>query len=96
MDEKADTVASLPQGDEPPGFAESARFEARSVTGASYTIVERMPLGEPVGADREGRGERAKGRRYRTAYAGLAVVANDDGSFTIVATHTRLVRVAHA
>jgi hypothetical protein len=96
MDEKAATAASLLQGDEPPGFAEGARFEARSVTGASYTIVEQMPLGDPVGADLEGRGEGAGGCRFRTAYTGLPVVANNDGSFTIVATHTRLVRVAHA
>lgn len=60
------------------------RFEVRSVTGASYTLVEDM--------DRED--TRTCGRRsYHTAYAGLPVVANDDGSFTIVATRTRLVRV---
>jgi hypothetical protein len=96
MDEKAETAASLLQRDEAPGFTESTRFEARSVTGASYTIVEQAPLGDPVGADREGRGGGGEARRYRTAYAGLPVVANDDGSFTVVATHTRLVRVAHA
>jgi hypothetical protein len=32
-------------------------------------------------------------RRHRTAYAGLPVRANDDGTFTIVDTRTRLVRV---
>ena len=55
------------------------RFEVRSVTGACYTIVEE------VGRDGE--------RRYRTAYARLPVVANDDGTFTIVDTGTRLVRI---
>jgi len=60
------------------------RFEVRSVTGASYTLVEEV--------DRDGPGGRAE-RRFRTAYAGLPVVANDDGSFTLVDTHTRLVRV---
>ena len=60
------------------------RFEVRSVTGASYTLVEEV--------EREPPAELVK-RRYRTAYAGLPVIANDDGSFTIVDTHTRLVRV---
>jgi hypothetical protein len=58
------------------------RFEVRSVTGACYTLIE----------ERDGDAGLAQ-RRYRTAYAGLPVVANDDGSFTIVDTHTRLVRV---
>ena len=61
------------------------RFEVRSVTGASYTLIE------------ESEGEGTSGqvrRRYRTAYAGLPVIANDDGSFTIVDTDTRLVRVS--
>lgn len=58
------------------------RLEVRSVTGACYTLVE----------DTEGEGD-CSHRRYRTAYAGLPVVANDDGSFTIVDTRTRLVRV---
>jgi len=76
--------------DNAPTLAKSASggptnlFEVRSVTGASYTLVEeveRDPLnGKPH-------------RLYRTAYAGLPVTANDDGSFTIVDTHTRLVRV---
>jgi hypothetical protein len=65
-----------------PSDRRSQRFEVRSVTGACYTLVEET--------DREG--GRAQ-HRYRTAYAGLPVVANDDGSFTIVDTHTRLVRV---
>ena len=54
-------------------------FEVRSVTGACYTIVGQS------GPDGAG--------RYRTAYAGLPVAANDDGTFTIVDTGTRLVRV---
>ena len=57
----------------------SHRFEVRSVTGACYTLIEDV--------DRDG------GARFRTAYAGLPVVANGDGSFTIVDTHTRLRRV---
>ena len=58
-------------------------FEARSVTGACYLLVE---------DDRDG-ANRHRERHYRTAYAGLPVVANDDGTFTIVATDTRLVPV---
>ena len=61
------------------------RFEVRSVTGASYTLVEESEVEGTSGQVR---------RRYRTAYAGLPVIANDDGSFTIVDTHTRLVRVS--
>jgi hypothetical protein len=78
MIEDADIVARLLQG------RAANRLEARSVTGACYTLVEE--------AGREGSGERVH-RHYRTAYAGLPVVANDDGSFTIVDTDTRLVRV---
>ena len=59
-------------------------FEVRSVTGASYTLVEDVDR-DPASGDVL--------RRYRTAYAGLPVVANPDGSFTIVDTRTRLVRV---
>jgi hypothetical protein len=59
------------------------RFEVRSVTGARYTLIEELEV--------EDRNEPE--RRYRTAYAGLPVVANDDGSFTIVDTHTRLMPV---
>ena len=55
------------------------RFEARSVTGACYTIVSEAGSDGTV--------------RYRTAYAELPVVANADGTFTIVDTRTRLVRV---
>jgi hypothetical protein len=54
-------------------------FEVRSVTGACYTIVEE------VGADGS--------RTYCTAHARLPVIANDDGTFTIADTRTRLVRV---
>jgi hypothetical protein len=63
----------------PPSEDAGGRFEVRSITGACYTIIEEV--------DREGR------RRYHTAYALLPVAANDDGSFTIVDTRTRLVRV---
>ena len=61
------------------------RFEVRSVTGACYTLIEE--------ADRDGTHEHID-RRYRTAYAGLPVIANDDGSFTLVDTQTRLVPVS--
>ncbi|HSC63571.1 MAG TPA: hypothetical protein VLD35_08060 [Caldimonas sp.] len=60
------------------------RFEVRSVTGASYTLVEEAER-DPASGDVL--------RRYRTAYAGLPVVENHDGSFTIVDTRTRLVRI---
>jgi len=63
-----------------PTPSDAARdFEVRSITGASYTIVEEIA--------HDGT------RTYRTAYAGLPVAANDDGTFTIVDTGTRLVRV---
>ena len=55
------------------------RFDVRSVTGACYTIVAE------TGDDGS--------LRYCTAYARLPVVANDDGTYTIVDTRTRLVRV---
>ncbi len=71
--------ASRPDSDTP------LRFEVRSVTGACYTLIEEKEVDGAAGT--------VQGR-YRTAYAGLPVVANDDGSFTIVDTHTRLVRVA--
>ena len=54
-------------------------FEVRSITGACYTIVAE------IAADGT--------RTYRTAHARLPVAVNDDGSFTIVGTATRLVRV---
>ena len=79
MTHNADLSASLLQG------PSSRRFEVRSVTGACYTLVE--------DTDRDGTNGRVH-CRYRTAYAGLPVVANDDGSFTLVDTHTRLVRIA--
>ena len=66
-----------------PGRAET-RFEVRSITGACYTLVEE--------ADRDGSSDRVR-RHYRTAYAGLPAVANDDGSFTLIDTQTRLVPV---
>ena len=62
----------------------TARLEVRSVTGACYTLVEE--------AHRDGTSGRVH-RRYRTAYAGLPVTANDDGSFTLVDTRTRLVPI---
>lgn len=88
MDHHAAIDFTLMDDQEPLGFAECGRFEARSVTGASYTIVEQRPLGAEAG-------DASVQKRYRTAYAGLPVVANDDGSFTVVPTHTRLVRVDH-
>ena len=68
----------------PPDDDLTHRFEVRSITGACYTLVEEKDV------DDSG----AVHRRYRTAYAGLPVVANDDGSFTIVDTHTRLTRTS--
>jgi hypothetical protein len=79
MIQTAITRESLPEGEA------SHRFEVRSVTGACYTLVEEEHGGEDASGNAR--------RRYHTAYAGLPVVANDDGSFTIVDTHTRLVRV---
>jgi hypothetical protein len=58
------------------------QFEVRSVTGACYTLIEATV--SDGGVDRH---------CYRTAYAGLPVIANEDGSFTLVDTHTRLLRV---
>ena len=78
MIDNADTAASPSPG------RPRTRFEVRSVTGACYTLIEE--------ADRDGT-HGSVHRCYRTAYAGLPVVANDDGSFTIVDTHTRLVPV---
>jgi hypothetical protein len=63
----------------PPSTEFGGRFEVRSITGACYTIVEEV--------------ERDGTYRYHTAYALLPVVANEDGSFTLVDTGTRLVRV---
>jgi hypothetical protein len=84
-------VASLQPRQDGSDFAESSRFEVRSVTGVHYTIVEQTRPSDRTSQDSADAGS---GRRYRTAYAGLPVTANDDGSFTIVDTHTRLVRVA--
>ena len=75
---RASSFATAPPGDS------VRRVEVRSVTGACYTLVEVDGV-----ADASGTGD----RRYRTAYAGLPVVANGDGSFTIVDTDTRLVPV---
>ena len=72
-----DTLVSLRQGNPP------RRFEVRSVTGARYTLIEETTI-DDAGVAR---------RAYCTAYARLPVVANDDGSFTIVDTRTRLVLV---
>ena len=77
MNDDADTFTG------PPGRARN-RFQVRSVTGACYTLVEE--------AHRDGTSGRVH-RRYRTAYAGLPVTANDDGSFTLVDTRTRLVPI---
>jgi hypothetical protein len=83
----ADAKTAMPQRplpasqmpSDPPTEDAVAVFEVRSITGACYTIVEELA---------------ADGTRtYRTAYARLPVVANDDGTFTIVDTETRLVRV---
>lgn len=75
----ADAFAT-PEPSGGPGRTDSGpRFEVRSITGACYTIVEQ------TGANGV--------RRYHTAYAGLPVRANDDGTFTIIDTRTRLVRV---
>ena len=64
-----------------PQHSERRRLEVRSITGVCYTLVEDTSVENDA-------------RRFRTAYAGLPVVANDDDSFTIVDTHTRLVRIA--
>jgi hypothetical protein len=64
-----------------PRHADCRRVEVRSITDACYTLVEDTSVEKGA-------------RRFRTAYAGLPVVANDDGSFTVVDTHTRLVRIA--
>jgi len=79
MIENADNFASPSPG------RPRTRFEVRSVTGACYTLIEE--------ADRDGTSGRVH-RCYRTAYAGLPVIANDDGSFTLVDTQTRLVPVS--
>jgi hypothetical protein len=79
MIDNANDSTSSPQG------RPRNRFEVRSVTGARYTLIEE--------ADRDGTSGNVH-RRYRTAYAGLPVIANDDGSFTLVDTHTRLIPVS--
>ena len=78
-----------------PTYSEDTdRFQVRSVTGSSYTLIETTAF-ERI--DRGGAGplvSRPVARSYRTAYACLPVVRNEDDSFTIVDTRTRLVRVA--
>ncbi len=56
------------------------RVEVRAVTGACYTLPEDTRVDNG-------------GRRFRTASAGLPVVAHADGSCTIAGTPTRRVRV---
>lgn len=69
---------------------DTARIQVRSITGATYTLIETTTFE----AAQRGRGSpREIGRSYRTAYAGLPVTRNPDGSFTIVDTRTRLLRV---
>jgi hypothetical protein len=73
---------------------DTARIQVRSVTGSSYTLVETTTFER---LDRGGVGTtvmRPVARSYRTAYACLPVVRNEDDSFTIVDTRTRLVRVS--
>ena len=71
-------LPAVPMPNDPTPSA-AREFEVRSITGDSYTIVEEVATdGTPA---------------YRTAYARLRVAANDDGTFTIVDTGTRLVRV---
>jgi hypothetical protein len=72
---------------------DTASFKVRSVTGSGYTLIESTTFER---LDRGGTGStimRPLSRTYRTAYACLPVVRNDDDSFTIVDTNTRLVRV---
>jgi len=77
--------------DAPTHDQDTARIQVRSITGATYTLIETTTFeGEPRGPRLA---PRAIARSYRTAYAGLPVVRNDDGSFTIVDTRTRLVPV---
>ena len=75
---------------------DSARIHARSVTGSAYTLIETTTY------ERLARGGQGTSvmrplartyRTYRTAYACLPVVRNDDDTFTMVDTKTRLVRV---
>ncbi|HEX2540406.1 MAG TPA: hypothetical protein VHM00_04920 [Caldimonas sp.] len=77
-----------------PTFSEdTARIQVRSVTGSSYTLIETTTF-ERLERGRAGTSVmRPLSRTYRTAYACLPVVRNEDGSFTILDTMTRLVRV---
>lgn len=76
-----------------PSYSEdTATFTVRSVTGACYILVETTTFEGPDGG--VGRSSaRPVARSYRTAYACLPVVRNEDDSFTIVETRTRLVRI---
>jgi hypothetical protein len=72
---------------------ETARIAVRSLTGAEYLLIETTTY-ECLDPDENGKPVlRPMARSYRTAYAQLPVRRNDDGSFTIVDTLTRLVRV---
>jgi len=77
-------IDSVPRFVRPAPSRPANCFEVRSVTGASYTLVEDVERDPATGELL---------RRYRTGYAGLPVVANRDGTFTIVDTRTRLVRI---
>jgi len=70
------------------------RFQVRSVTGSSYTLVETTTFERSDGGGAGPSLPRPVAWSYRTAYACLPVARNEDGSFTIVDTRTRLVRVA--
>lgn len=77
--------------DDPTYSEDTARIQVRSITGATYTLIETtrfeaVKRGARVDA-------RVVGRSYRTAYASLPVARNEDGSFTIVDTRTRLARI---
>jgi hypothetical protein len=72
---------------------DTARIAVRSLTGAEYLLVETTTY-ECLVPDEHGKPVlRPIAQSYRTAYAHLPVRRNDDGSFTIVDTCTRLVRI---
>ncbi len=72
---------------------DTARLTVRSVTGSSYTLVETTTF-ERMDGGAGPSSARPVARSYRTAYACLHVVSNEDDSFTIVDTRTRLERSA--
>ena len=82
----ANDVGGVPDRDDP-GVA---YLDARSVTGARYTLLERTTRQRRIAVN--GEAMEIVATTYCTAYGRLAVVANDDGSFTIVETQTRLTR----